>query len=328
MGVKIHIFEGHFSRLQARKARWPLLRAIVATFPRQTSMAVLTSIGYLQVMLWSSLIFRYLGQYLEAAYRHDHASNVGRHASSMGFGIAIALAFAATFYVAMWMQGHATYYSAMIGGQVRTLLGAVMYAKSFRIAPTALRPQYDRKEPVTSIDGTLTWKDLNERKTKGGSHDRYWSKGVVINSMSVDTERIEEAIASIPRLVPFFSSIPTVFGMSYWFMNWAGVVGAVTLYSSFPFVVWMAYIVGRQRREINALCKKRAEVLLDMLKGTRFLKVFGWEIIFLGRLDKLRWEEARRLMRIQISTVGSPCVFTLSFPIHNQSEYLRCGIFN
>lgn len=331
VGVKVHIFEGHFSRLQARKAAYPLLRAIVATFPWQTSLAVLASIGYLQVMFCSSLIFHYFGQYLDAAYRHDHsiskfrllefgqylepayrhdhAINVDHHASSLNFGAAIALAFAATFYVALWIRNHATYYSNILGGEVRTLLGAAMYAKSFRIARTALRPQHSRKVPEAQIDGTLTWTDPNNREGKQGSHERYWSTGVVLNSMSVDTERIEEAITSIPRIVPFFSSVPTFFGIAYWFMNWTGVAGAVALYSSIPFGMWIISIVGRKRREINALCKKRAEVLLDMLRGTRFLKIFGWETIFLGRLDKLRQEEGRRLMRIQLSTVGSSCAF-------------------
>lgn len=326
MGVKVHIFEGHFSRLQAKKAAYPLLRAIVATFPRQTSLAVLSSIGYLQVMLWSSLIFRYFGQYLDAAYRQDHsiskfrllqfgqylepayhANNAGDHASSMNFGVLIALAFASAFYVALWMQSHAVYYSTMLGGEVRTLLGAAMYAKSFRIARTALRPQYNRKVPEAQIDGTLAWKDPNDKEGKQGSNERYWSTGVVLNSMSVDTERIEEAIASIPNTVPFFSSIPTVVSIAYWFMNWTGVVGAAALYSSIPFVMWMIFIVGRQRREINALGKKRSEILLDMLRGARFLKIFGWETIFLGRVNKLREEEGRRLMRIQLRTVGSSC---------------------
>lgn len=229
-------------------------------------------------MLWSSMLFRYFGQYLEDAYYDENPK-------SFSFGLGIALAFAAVFYIALLMRTHGVYKSTLLGGQVRTLLAALLYEKCFRIAPAAVRPGHDTTK--------------SEKSNVVEDPPLYWEPTTVFNTMTVDTERIEAAVDAMLQIIPFITWPPVLIGISYWVMRWPGVVGTGSLFTALPVIVWTTLKILKRIEEINQASRHRARLTQAILTAVRHVKMFCWEKPLLDNLDEARKKEAGLLKRIQ-----------------------------
>lgn len=239
--------------------------------------------AYIQIMLWSSMLFRYFGQYLEAAYHNEHPK-------SFSFGLGIALAFTTVFYIALLMRTHGIYKAALLGGQVRTVLAALMYDKCLLIAPAAVRPSHDTTK--------------SEKSNVDEDSPLYWEPAAVFTTMNVDTERIEAAVDSTLQVLPYATCIPTIIGISYWVMSWPGVAGAGSLLITVPAIMWTTVGVTKRIGPINQASQRRAELTKTVLTAVRHIKMFCWEKPFLDNMDEVRKKETGLLKRIQLFKVS------------------------
>lgn len=265
VGIKVEQFQLAFQELLKAKSHFPLPRAIFTCYRRDAILSFGLTLLYFHILLFHCLLFQLFGKYLQDAYERQTPAALTR-------GVLLAFAIAIVLEVALICRTHAFYHSKLMGGEVRTLVATLMYAKAFRMGPTAMRPAKTKTGKGLSMEENTPAEKDAFASGANSLTESYWTKGTVLNSMSVDTERIEMAIAALPDILPLIPSFPAIVGMAYWLLDWPGVVGVASLILCTPLTIMFGYEIGKRRQAINKLSEKRANLVIDMLNGVRFLK--------------------------------------------------------
>lgn len=305
-------------RHAASSSRFPLLRAIISTFRTRVVLAHTLVLIYVHTGIFSFLIFRALGEYFTQCF--DTRNDLVRGGASFGTGVGLISAAALAYFVTMLLRAHALYQMEIVGGQVRTLLGCMMFEKSFVIAPSAKRRSVEQRseEKLGTTSGEQDPQGNTSKDKLSG--EQSWSRGAVLSSMATDTERIEAVLAVSTDVTAFPALLPALLGMGWILLNWPGLVSSCFMISLTPVVLFMISTLTNVRRGINRLTDRRVDLVNDMLQGVRFLKyilryqvnswltldrIFAWEDIFLARVSPIRQEEIRKSIRSQFIMAGT-----------------------
>ena len=209
---------------------------------------------------------------------------------------------------------------------MRVILSTIMYAKSICISPTVVRPSAKRTGGDDAVgcaaeeDGTDVGHDSDD-STATSSADRktrakvangvFWTEGPILNSMAVDTTRIETAIAEASWTLYMIFMTPGLFVLSWYYFDWPGIFCMSIYVVTYLFIISMSNLVHRYRRGINKPLEQRANLINDMLKGVRFIKMFAWEPVFLKRFHAVRRLETDRLAGVLTSIVAVLCIMLI-----------------
>lgn len=269
VSVKREIFLSTFRDLTERKARAALVRTIFACYRREIIMCLVTSGAWMVLLTSVSLLVWVLGMYFQDSYDNKPGKD-----QSFGRGALLTLALAVGQEIAMLFCNYGMYLGEVVAGEVRTLLSVLMYEKSLRISPDALRPELSREPAGSKPDAELD--ELvalgQETDSAGKDEGNYWTEGAVLSSMLVDTKRIENAMSAIPSCWPLVPAAPPLVVYSWIILDWPGVLGAVLIILCFPIIGWVANIIDKRRSSINKLTDVRSSLVVDMFRGVRFLK--------------------------------------------------------
>lgn len=293
--------------------KYPLLRAFHESFFWEFWLggicALLSSI--LQVL--TPFTLRYLIQFASDAWAASHS---GSPAPPISNGIGLAIGITVMQMLQSLATTHFIYRGMMLGGEMRAVLIGSIFEKSMVISgraraggsPDPMMPETevdDEKDEKDEGDSkkTLSWwlKMLNRKEkkgTKGPDKDGVgWGNGRIVNLMSVDTYRIDQASALFHLMwtgpiICFITLALLLVNLSY-----SALAGFALLVIGIPILTRSIKSLFRRRKVINKITDQRVSLTQEILQSVRFVKYFGWEKAFLGRLGDYR---AKEIYAIQI----------------------------
>ncbi|KAL2007722.1 hypothetical protein VTN00DRAFT_7704 [Thermoascus crustaceus] len=151
-----------------------------------------------------------------------------------------------------------------------------------------------------------------------------WSNGRIVNLMSTDTYRIDQASGWLAWSYPVAIIVTMVLLIIN--LTYSALPGIGLFLLSVPI---MGIVVRLLFESINNLTDKRVSLTQEVLQAIRFVKYYAWEMDFLSRIADIRLSEIRSIQillatRNAINSVGiSIPVFAsmLAFIIYSLSKH-------
>jgi ATP-binding cassette subfamily C (CFTR/MRP) protein 1 len=316
-----------FKMRVTRGDKYPLLFAMHDTFKIEFWIGGVCQFFANIFQVISPFTLRYLIQFATDAYvaqqRHEPAPHIGK-----GLG----LVFGITFMQMCQSLGtnHFIYRGMMVGGQARAVLISLIFEKSMKISGRAKAGGREIKEGGETekpVDGEAKEgkKSKEDSKKKGvkttpnagkgiAGDGTGWANGRVVNLMSVDTYRIDQASGMFHLI--WTSPIACIITLVLLIVNltYSGVAGFALLIVGLPLLTRAVKILFARRRAINKITDQRVSLTQEILQAVRFVKFFGWEEAFLNRLNEIRNREIHSI-QILLAIRNAINAVSMSMPI-------------
>ncbi|PFH59064.1 hypothetical protein XA68_12829 [Ophiocordyceps unilateralis] len=270
--------------------KYPLLWALHETLFLEFWLGGLFAfVGFLPQVL-APFTLRYLIQFAADAY-HAHVSN--RPPPPIGHGIGLVLGITAMQLLQSVCINHFIYRGMMMGGESRGLLISLIYEKAMVISGRARAGDVrDGRQEKRQQDGQKP-----KKKQKGAKDGIGWANGRIVNLMSVDTYRIDQA-SSLGHMIwagPILCLITLVLLLIN--LTYSALAGYGLLVIGIPALTRAIRSLFRRRSQINKITDQRVSLTQEILQSVRFVKFFGWEKAFTDRLGQIR---SREIYSIQV----------------------------
>ncbi|GAB7337580.1 hypothetical protein MBLNU457_g2890t1 [Dothideomycetes sp. NU457] len=262
------------------------------------------------VQVLSPFVLKYIILFAGQAYGATHGAAVP--APNVGHGVGLVIAVTIMQMIQSLTTNHFLYRGMTVGGQARAVLVAVIFEKSMKLSgraraggkpmetiPQNLKPGSeeekgwfkkhlgkDKKKPTPD----------NKSKTVDGTGEG-WSNGRIVNLMSMDTYRVDQASGWFHMI--WASPIAIVLTLILLLINltYSALPGFGLLLLTTPLLGRAIKSLFARRKVINKITDQRVSLTQEILQGVRFVKYFGWETSFLQRLREIR---AREIAKIQV----------------------------
>lgn len=316
------------ARRTARGGKHPLIAALYDTFRFEFLVGAVCQLFSALLMVFAPYLTRYLIAFATEAYEAQHTGhgtpNLGR-----GFGFVIGIT------VMQLLQSICTnqflYRGQMVGGQIRAVLISLIFNKAMKLSARAKAGGKATSEEVHALqaakDEAMSKKSGDEKKDKkddakavpdaadGVAGDgRGWSNGRIIALMSIDVDRINLACGMFHMLWSSPISIIVTLVLLLVNIGVSCLSGYALLLLGVPFLTLAIHSLVARRNAINKLTDERVSLTQEILQAVRFVKFFGWEESFLGRLKDIRNREIRAIQTILAIKNAIMCV-SISIPI-------------
>ncbi|KAG5920986.1 hypothetical protein E4U42_006011 [Claviceps africana] len=289
---------------------WALHEALKYEFWLGGLCALLNSL--LQVM--TPFTLRYLIQFAADAY----IANVrGTPAPAIRNGIGLAIGVTVMQMLQALCVSHYIFRGMMMGGQSRAVLIALIYEKSMVISGRAKAG--DTKALMTPeaevVDGDEKGGKRSKRnKVKPEQDGVGWANGRIVNLMSVDTYRIDQASALFHMI--WSSPVACLITLALLLVNltYSALAGFAILFVGVPAVTKAMQSLFRRRKAINKITDERVSLTQEVLHSVRFVKYFGWEKAFIARLGEFRAKEIHSI-QVLLAIRNAINAVSMSMPI-------------
>jgi ABC-type multidrug transport system fused ATPase/permease subunit len=322
----------NFAKRCENGSKRPLIMATYDTLKKEFLFGGLMQLvaGLLQVV--SPFILRYLIKFASRAWYATHA---GRKPPPIGHGIGLVFAISIMQILQTLCTNHFLYRGMMNGGQARAMLMAVIFDKAMVLSGRAKAGGKAIEAPPPPPEGVKPgseeekkwYKKMLERKSKakpdpsplpgkkGVSGDgQGWSNGRIINLMSVDTYRIDQAFGMFHMLWTAPIQILVTLVLLLINLTYSALAGFGLLVISMPLLARAIRALFRRRMRINKITDQRVSLTQEILQAVRFVKFFGWETPFLDRIFALRKQEVRSIQWL-LATRNAINAVSMSMPI-------------
>ncbi|KAK0642289.1 ABC transporter C family member 10 [Lasiodiplodia hormozganensis] len=336
-----------FDRRRARGDPRPLAGALYETFKFEFWLGGVCQLVSSIVQVLSPFTLRYLISFATEAY---FAQQAGNAAPSIGRGLGLVFGITGMQILQSLCTNHFLYRGMMVGGEARAALISVIFDKALRISGRAKAggKALDVAPPAHIQPGSEAerrWyeKMLGRKKqpAKGGpakgvpvkgvaGDGTGWGNGRIINLMSVDTYRVDQASAFFHMIWTSPISILITLALLLYNLTYSALAGFGLLVITFPLLGKAIKSLFKRRVRINKITDQRVSLTQEILSSVRFVKYFGWETSFLERIDAIRNREIRMIQKVLairngINAVGmSMPVFAsmLSFITYSLSNHM------
>lgn len=316
-----------FQKRVARGDKYPLLFAMHETFKVEFWIGGTCQFFANIFQVISPFTLRYLIQFATDAYVAQQERKPAPH-----IGKGLGLVFGITFMQMCQSLGtnHFIYRGMLVGGQARAVLISLIFEKSMRISGRAkaggraIREDGETEKPIEE-HGKEAKKGKKESKQKGAKtmpnagkgiagDGTGWANGRVVNLMSVDTYRIDQASGMFHLI--WTSPIACLITLALLIVNltYSGVAGFALLVVGLPLLTKAVKVLFARRRAINKITDQRVSLTQEILQAVRFVKFFGWEEAFLGRLNEIRKREIHSI-QILLAIRNAINAVSMSMPI-------------
>lgn len=301
---------------------WALHEAFFFEFWLSGFASLVASI--LQVV--SPFTLRFLIQFATDAWNAHHGDG-----SPPPIGNGIGLAIGVTVMQVFQSLGinHFIYRGMLVGGQSRAVLISLIYEKAMVISNRAkaggvkesILPEVeDQDEKGKAKEDDAKDKKKKEKKKKGkkGKEEEKdgigWGNGRIVNLMSVDTYRVDQASALFHMM--WTSPIACIITLVVLLINltYSALAGFGFLVIGLPILTRAIRGLFVRRRAINKITDQRVSLTQEILQSVRFVKFFGWEQAFLERLGQIRAKEIRSI-QILLAIRNAINAVSMSLPI-------------
>ena len=298
-----------FQRRVARGDKYPLVWALHETFKFEFWLGGICQLcsSILQVM--ASFTLRYLIAFATEAYEANASYKPPPHISK-GIGLVIGIS------IMQMLQSLCTnqfiYRGQMVGAQSRGSLITVIFEKAMKISGRAKAGgktiedtiEQDREVENETKKQNFFKRMLDNRlhptggpqvtpdKAKGISGDGAgWGNGRVVNLMSTDTYRVDQASGMFHMV--WTSPVAIVITLIVLLVNltYSALAGFALLVIGIPALTKAIKLLFARRRAINKITDQRVSLTQEILQAVRFVKYFGWESAFLERIGQIRRRE-------------------------------------
>lgn len=203
-------FNVEFQKHVAAGSRRPLLVALLRTFKKEFLLGAFCQLMSTIAMTVSPFLLRFLISFATEAF---NAKETGGHGPNIGYGVGLVVIITALQILMTFSINHFMYWGMTVGGEARAVLMSMIFAKSLRISGRAKAGGYVLPRPSNAKPGSEDEKRYKKALTKSkGTNDKKnesysrpandtdgWSNGRIVNLMSTDTYRIDQASGMIRK---------------------------------------------------------------------------------------------------------------------------------
>ena len=321
-----------FRRRVARGDKYPLLWAMHETFKFEFWLGGICQLYSSIFQVLSPFTLRYLIAFATEAYeaqaRHTPAPQI-----SKGIGLVIGI-------TAMQMcqslgTNHFLYRGQIVGAQSRGTLITVIFEKAMKISGRAKaggKAIEDTKKQDGDIDKETKRQNFFKRmvdeklnptggpqvtpdKAQGISGDGAgWGNGRVVNLMSTDTFRVDQASGMFHLVWTAPVAIAITLVVLLINLTYSALAGFALLVIGIPALTKAIKLLFKRRRAINKITDQRVSLTQEILQAVRFVKYFGWESSFLERIGQIRKREIRAI-QLLLTIRNAINAVSMSLPI-------------
>ncbi|KAH8809406.1 ABC multidrug transporter-like protein [Xylogone sp. PMI_703] len=320
--------QASFRRRVEAGDRHPLLWALYETFRFEFWIGGVCQFFANIMQVISPYTLRYLIQFATDAYIAQRGGLPPPH-----IGKGLGLVFGVTIMQICQSLGtnHFIYRGMMVGGQSRSVLISLIFEKAMRISGRAKAGgraitdgselEKGKEEPIDEKES----KKSKKQKKKGvdkppdagvgiAGDGTGWNNGRVVNLMSVDTYRVDQASGMFHLI--WTAPIACVITLVLLLVNltYSALSGFALLVIGLPVLTKAVKILFVRRRAINKITDQRVSLTQEILQSVRFVKYFGWESSFLGRLGEIRKREITSI-QILLAIRNAINAVSMSLPI-------------
>ncbi|KAI9730944.1 MAG: hypothetical protein M1818_008019 [Claussenomyces sp. TS43310] len=319
--------QASFKKRVARGDRYPLLFALHETFKFEFWLGGTCQLFANIFQVMSPFTLRYLIQFATEAY---NATINGTPPPPIGRGLG--LVFGVTIMQILQSLGtnHFIYRGMMVGGECRSVLISVIFEKSMTISgrakaggkmikengePREVPRGEAEDEKSTKRKANETGPKVTPDKMKGVSGDGTgWANGRVVNLMSVDTYRVDQACGMFHMIwtAPVAMLITLIVLLVE--LTYSALAGFSLMVLGLPLLTKAVEFLFKKRKAINKITDQRVSLTQEILQAVRFVKYFGWESAFLERLDSIRDREIRSI-QVLLAIRNAINAVSMSIPI-------------
>ena len=327
--------QASFQRRVARGDKYPLVWAMHETFKFEFWLGGLCQLSASILQVMSPFTLRYLISFATQAYIAQ-----ATHAKSPKIANGIGLVVGITVMQMLQSLGtnHFIYRGQIVGAQSRGVLIDVIFEKAMKISGRAKAggkaiKSADKEEEQTNVQEqqqekkSFIMRMINKKtQPKGGPQatpdkgagisgdGQGWGNGRVVNLMSTDTYRVDQACGMMHMC--WTSPVAIVITLIVLLINltYSALAGFGLLVIGIPILTRAIKSLFRRRRAINKITDQRVSLTQEILQSVRFVKYFGWESSFLERIGSIRKKEIRAI-QILLSMRNAINAVSMSLPI-------------
>ena len=327
-------FQTSFRRRCARGDRYPLLWALYETFHVEFLIGGFCAFVASILQVLAPFILRYLISFAAEAYS---APRRQLPAPNIGHGIGLVVAITVMQLLQSLSTSHFIYRGQMVGGEARGVLISVIFQKAMKLSGRAkaggkaIAGDNDQKNGNSALPDPST-KDgpfrgrlekLLFRKKASGIVDSAtgisgdgsgWANGRVVNLMSTDTYRIDQASGMFHMVWTSPVSILITLVLLVVNLTYSAVAGIALLAIAVPLITKAIKNLFARRQAINKITDKRVSLTQEILQAVKFVKYFGWESSFLERIGDIRKREVQAI-QILLTIRSAINAVSMSLPI-------------
>ena len=321
-----------FQRRVARGDKYPLLWALHETFKFEFWLGGTCQLLASIFQVLSPFTLRYLITFAAQAYEAQVHNTPAPHISK---GIGLVIGITAMQICQSMGTNHFIYRGQMVGAQSRGTLITVIFEKAMKVSGRAkaggkaiedTAKQEGGMEKETKRQNFFKRKVDNKLNPTGGPQvtpDKAqgisgdgagWGNGRVVNLMSTDTYRIDQASGMFHMVWTAPVAIMITLVVLLINLTYSALAGFALLVIGIPVLTKAIKKLFSRRRAINKLTDQRVSLTQEILQSVRFVKYFGWESSFLERISQIRRREIRAIQVLLTIRNGINAV-SLSLPI-------------
>ncbi|KAL9099125.1 MAG: hypothetical protein Q9163_005332 [Psora crenata] len=333
--------QASFQRRVAQGDRYPLLWAMHETFKFEIWLGGLCQLSSSILQVMAPFTLRYLIAFANKAYAAQVTNTKGPQIAQ---GIGLVIGITAMQMLQSLGTNHFIYRGQIVGAQSRGVLIDVIFEKAMKISGRAKAggkaiedtgkqeadddvAEQQQQQQQQKKKQNLMMRMINKKlQPKGGPQstpDRAagisgdgqgWGNGRVVNLMSTDTYRVDQASGMMH--ICWTSPVAIVITLVVLLINltYSALAGFGLLVIGIPVFTQAVKSLFRRRRSINRTTDQRVSLTQEILQSVRFVKYFGWESSFLERIGSIRKKEIRAI-QILLAMRNAINAVSMSLPI-------------
>ena len=329
------LLSASFRRRVERGDKYPLIWAMHETFKFEIWLGGLCQMTSSILQVMAPFTLRYLISFATQAYIAQKKHTAGPH---IGNGIGLVIGITAMQMLQSLGTNHFIYRGQMVGAQSRGVLIHVIFEKAMKISGRAkaggralesgkeqeveenIKELHHKKESILArmINKKLQPKggpQATPDKGAGIAGDgQGWGNGRIVNLMSTDTYRVDQASGMMHMVWTSPISILLTLVLLLVNLTYSALAGFGLLVIGMPLLTKAIKSLFRRRRRINKITDQRVSLTQEILQSVRFVKYFGWESSFLERIDSIRKREIRSI-QILLAIRNAINAVSMSLPI-------------
>ncbi|KAJ8603881.1 hypothetical protein MRB53_042056 [Persea americana] len=308
--------DANFAKRKAANSKRALLLALFDTFRFEMVFGGIMALIAAILQVLSPFTVKYLIAFAGQAYNAAHGNAA---TPNIGDGIGLVFGITAMQMIQSMTTNHFIYRGMMVGGQCRAVLIALIFDKAMKISGRAkagegTSPADNKAKPGSEEERSFFEKLLRKNKKAAEKNHEGWSNGRIVNLMSTDTYRVDQASGMFH--VTWTSMFQVLLTLALLIVNlgYSALSGFALIVILIPLLTRAVRSLMTRRRYINKITDQRVTLTQEILSAVRFVKYFGWEMSFLDRLDKIRAQEIAKIAFL-LSIRNGLLAVGLSIPI-------------
>ncbi|KAL5121945.1 ATP-binding cassette transporter yor1 [Pleosporales sp. CAS-2024a] len=296
-------------RLEQKHPR-PLLRAMFDTFKWEFVIGGLCQLSASVIQAVAPFVLRYLINFSIRAYKAQHQGHPTPNLGE-GFGLVICITVLQCFQ--SLATNHFMYRGMMLGGEARGVLISLIFKKAMKLSgrakaggkaiPDVAPPpciKSGSEEHVRWYKKMLKKNRKEDKKRPAGvagvaGDGEGWGNGRIINLMSTDTYRVDQASGFFHMIWTAPVGILITTALLLVNLTYSALPGLGLILIAMPLLGKAVKVLFRRRVAINKITDQRVSLTQEILQGVRFVKYFGWETSFLERIQSIRKKEIKAI---------------------------------